>query len=247
MPSRIAFITNVHDYVGPPAVESLLSHGWAVFAHADVFGDSDARTRFEALHPQAHASASTDVADFVSEGLDRFGRIDALISNDVPKNIDREAETDNPFANFAAEIEKLLMAPARLVESALPAMKSAGAGSILLVTSGAPCVNPSMPAPYGYIAGRGATNALSSVLAGSLAPYGIQVNALAPYFLHSQFFFPVSDGEDADQKYADVLKQWIPMQRFGKPDEIGALVAFLVSGEAHFVSGQVIAFSGAGA
>jgi NAD(P)-dependent dehydrogenase (short-subunit alcohol dehydrogenase family) len=47
-----------------------------------------------------------------------------------------------------------------------------------------------------------------------------------------------------DPKYVQRLKEMVPMQRLGRPDEIGALIAFLASGKAEFVTGQVIAFTG---
>lgn len=86
---------------------------------------------------------------------------------------------------------------------------------------------------------------LAKSLAGELAPYNIKVNAVAPFLVYNQTFFPSEIGAE-DPKYSSLVKKMVPMQRFGAPEEIGSLIWQLASGELSFVSGQVIAFSGAG-
>ena len=68
----------------------------------------------------------------------------------------------------------------------------------------------------------------------------------SPLFLvYSETFFPSELGAE-DPKFASFVKKLVPMQRFGAPEEIGTLIWQLASGDMSFVSGQVIAFSGAG-
>ena len=245
MTEKVAFLTNALEYAGPPAADALIEAGWTIFCHDDAFATKDVRTAYESQFPGRIASPERDVATFAAEGLRRFGRIDALISNDIPKRTAPFREVSDLLQDFEAHLDSLLLEPVRLIRAALPAMKTAGAGSIVLITSGAPLRNPAMGGPHGYSVARGGANALVRALAADVARDGIQVNAVAPFLVYSQTFFPSDLGAD-DPQFAPMVNEMIPMQRFGRPDEIGALIALLASGSAQFVSGQVIAFSGAG-
>jgi len=254
MNRKIAFVTNVKEYTGPPAAASLAHAGWDVFCHDNSFISSEALTRYESENPGRYASAAQDAAAFVAEGLARFGRIDALISNDIPKGMTSQLkpkdvkaffDAGDSLLDFEAYLDSLVTMPVRLMRAALPAMKAARSGSIILVTSGAPLCNPAMGGPHGYTAARAAAHGLVKALASELAPLNIQANAIAPFMVYSQTFFPSDIGVD-DPQYAEILNQKVPMRRFGRPEEIGALIALLASGDIGFVSGQIIAFSGAG-
>src|SRR5581483_2620831 len=147
--------------------------------------------------------------------------------------------------------EALTVTPFRLCAAAARVMKPERRGQIVLVTSGAGVSNPVATFAEGmvitaYIAAREATNALARSLAVELAAFGIQVNAVAVSRLYSQTFFPSPLGAD-DPKFKAALEARVPMRRWGRNDEMSSLITLLTSGEATFVSGQVIAFSGAAA
>lgn len=247
MAARVAFLTNAREYAGPPTAAALTNAGWTLFCHDDAFASPDARSAYERDHPGQIAAEQQDAAAFVSDGLTRFGKVDALISNDIPKR------TAPPFSqladllqDFEQHLDSVLLEPVRLLRAALPAMRAARSGSIVLITSGAPLTNPSMGGPpHGYIAARAGAHGLVKALSVELAPLGIQVNAVAPFLVYSQTFFPSELGAD-DPQFAPFVNQMVPMQRFGAPEEIGTLIALLASGSVSFVSGQVVAFSGAG-
>jgi len=242
--SKVAFVSNAREYAGPPTADALTAQGWTVFCHDDAFVSAEARAAHERDHPGQVAACASDMAGFVQEGLDRFGRIDALVSNDIPKRTKPMFEAADPLQDFEQQLDSLLLEPVRLLRAALPVMKAARAGSIVLVTSGAPLRAPIMADRHGYVVARAGANTLAQVLAVELAPLGIQVNAVAPFLVYSQTFMPSELGA-ADPKFAPLL-ELVPMRRFGAPEEIGKLIAGLADGSKSFVSGQVIAFSGAG-
>lgn len=253
MTRKVAFITNATEYAGAPAATAYAKSDWEVFCHDDSFTSEHARLTFERENPGQTASDASNTTSFIATGLELFGRIDALISNDIPKDANNGGthinsadmlENDDLFNKFEQYVDSLLIEPVRILRLALPSMKAARSGSIVFVTSGAPLRSPPMTIAHGYSGARAGVNWLTKSLAAELAPFNIQVNAVAPFMVYSQTMFPSSIGAE-DPSYAPLVQQLVPMQRFGAPEELGALILRLTSGEMQFVSGQIIAFSGA--
>lgn len=88
-----------------------------------------------------------------------------------------------------------------------------------------------------YSAAKGALHAATKSLARELASRGITVNAVAPGIIDT------SMGQAAFD--AAAIAEMVPMKRAGKPEEVAALVAFLASEQAAYISGQVISINGA--
>ncbi len=88
-----------------------------------------------------------------------------------------------------------------------------------------------------YSAAKGALHAASKSLALELASRGVTVNAVAPGL--------IATGMIDGQFDAEAVKKLVPMQRVGRPQEVADLVAFLVSDQAAYISGQVISINGA--
>ena len=246
----VAIVSNATEYAGPGSVNMLAAEGFQMVCDDRKFAGAAIRDDYEAQHPGCVATAAASPEQLVREAIERFGQIDAVISNDFA-TIDGGAVDELGAPAFRAAFEALTVTPFRLCAAAAREMKRQRHGQIVLVTSGAGRTNPvSSFAPgdvrTGYIVAREAANALARCMALELAPFGIQVNAVAPYLLYSQTFFPSPLGA-ADPQFRDLLNARIPMGRWGRDEEIGALVALLASGRAAFISGQVIPFSGAGA
>ena len=87
-----------------------------------------------------------------------------------------------------------------------------------------------------YAAAKGALNSATKALALELASRGITVNAVAPGIIAGG----MAEGLDAA-----VIERMVPMKRAGTPDEVAALVAFLASSDAAYISGQVMSINGA--
>ncbi|PKP42113.1 MAG: 3-oxoacyl-ACP reductase FabG [Bacteroidetes bacterium HGW-Bacteroidetes-10] len=92
-----------------------------------------------------------------------------------------------------------------------------------------------LPGQTNYSAAKGGVIAATKALALEVAKKGVTVNGVAPGFITSDM---TSDLDEA------ALKKQIPVERFGKPEEVAALVAFLVSPEASYITGEIISING---
>lgn len=92
-----------------------------------------------------------------------------------------------------------------------------------------------MPGQTNYSAAKAALIGATKALAQEVAPRGITVNAIAPGFIDTDM--------TQDLPQADLVKM-IPAGRFGRPEEVAALTAFLVSDEAAYITGEVVSING---
>lgn len=95
-----------------------------------------------------------------------------------------------------------------------------------------------LPGQSVYSSTKGAVNSMTQTLAKELSPYGIRVNAVAPGFIQTEMLDHIP--EDKKEEY---LKN-IPLHRLGVVEDIAALVSFLASDAASYITGQVITIDG---
>jgi 3-oxoacyl-[acyl-carrier protein] reductase len=169
-----------------------------------------------------------------------FGGIDIVVAN-VGKSFAREASAMDD-ADFANSLDMNLWSTMRVVQRAAPHLIARGGGSITMISSiwgreagGAP----------GYNVAKAGVIALAKALARDYAVYGIRVNSVAP----GSILFPGGGWarrQKADPEgIRDMIKRELPLGRFGTPEEVGNVVAFLASPRASWVSGACFVLDGA--
>ncbi len=94
-------------------------------------------------------------------------------------------------------------------------------------------------AEVGYTASKGGVRSLTQVMCRELAGFGMRINAVAPGYVATEGM-----GLKGDPKLEEWLRFHCPMQRHGRPEEIGSVVAFLCSDEASFINGATIPVDG---
>jgi NAD(P)-dependent dehydrogenase (short-subunit alcohol dehydrogenase family) len=142
------------------------------------------------------------------------------------------------LADFANDFRLNAMGAALAVQAALPALKAtSGRTSVVLFSSVA--VAQGFAAHASISMAKGAVEGLTRALAAELAP-AIRVNAIAPSLTET----PLAAGLTGNPQIATSIAQMHALQRLGQPQDLANLAAFLISDQADWISGQVIAADG---
>lgn len=237
--NRVAVVTNVRHFIGLPIAEQLARHGARVVCHDESFADRAVGDGFKADHASLMVSHERQAADVIENVTAQFGRVDILVNNDAFPAIRAAIEEVNP-ADLRAALDALVVGPFIATQAVAPQMKERRRGKIICVTSAAPFRG--LPKYCPYVAARGGANALVVSLAKELAPFNIQVNAIAPNFVESPTYFPAT--LLADPESLRKITRNIPLGRLAKAEEIAPLAAFLASNGSDFITGHVLPVAG---
>ena len=138
-----------------------------------------------------------------------------------------------PEADWHHVVDTTLSGFFNVTQPLLPAMQLHRFGRIINMASVSGLKG--LPGQTNYSAAKGGIIAATKALAQEVARRGITVNAIAPGFIKTD----MTEGLDEA-----ALKKTIPANRFGTPEEVAALVAFLVSEEAGYITGNVVSING---
>ncbi|SDO09382.1 3-oxoacyl-[acyl-carrier-protein] reductase [Janthinobacterium sp. OK676] len=239
---KVALVTGGMGGLGTALCRRLHGAGFAVVAahtpgNARVAGWLDEQQAQQYyFHPLA-----LDVTDFaacgeaVSSVLAQFGRIDVLVNN---AGITRDQSMRKMELPHWSEVMRTnLDSLFNMSKQVLEPMLEHKWGRIINISS----VNGQKGAfgQCNYAAAKAGVHGFSKALALEVARHGITVNTVSPGYLRTQMVTAVP----TDIMETKILPQ-IPLGRLGEPDEVAALVAYLASDEAAFVTGANIAING---
>lgn len=191
----------------------------------------------ETLIVQADISDDADCRRLAQETLDKWGRIDILVNNAgtsvFADHHDLEALTGDDFRHIYS---LNVVGPYQMIRAVAPAMKQAGKGAVVNVSSIAAVTG--IGSSIAYAASKGALNTMTLSLARALAPE-IRVNAVCPGFIGTRWF---SDRMDADSfaKMVETQERITPLQRAGMPEDIADSVVFFCAEGAQHITGETL-------
>ena len=188
----------------------------------------------DAIALRANVANQKDVAAMFREAYKHFGHIDILVNNAGVvddayllmlnnDSLDRSLDINVKgyfYCSQQAALKMFKQKSGRIVNVSSVSSKLALAGQSV------------------YGATKGAVNSMTATLAKELAPYGIQVNAVAPGFITTEMIEAIPE-----EKKEEYLKN-IPMGRLGKVEEVAEVVNMLCSDVASYITGQVIVIDG---
>lgn len=180
------------------------------------------------------------VKNAVQEFEERHGAVEGLANIAGWDAVANFLDTDRALWDKLIKIN--LYGPLTMHHAVLRSMAARGFGRVINVSSDAGRVGSSGEAVYA--ACKGGVIAFTKTLAREMARKGITLNVLCPGPTDTPILQSFMGAGDAGIKIAEGLKRAIPLKRLGQPEDYAGMVAFLLSDEAEFMTGQVISISG---
>lgn len=243
--SKVAIVTGGSRGIGRAIASALAEEGCNLVVCArneEALHQSAAELRGKGVTVVpvvADVTTETGAKTVIDGALGHFSSFDILINNVGGSR--RKTFVEHGDDDWRAIIDLNLFSSIRMCRLAVPVFERQGSGVIINITS---IYGRELGGPCSYNAVKAAEIGLSKNLAHELAPKGIRVNSVAP----GAILFPGGAWDkrkrDDPDGIATIVEQTMPMGRFGKPEEVASVVAFLSSEKASLVAGACINVDG---
>lgn len=243
--NRLAIVTGGSRGLGLGIASRLLTDKWRVVI-ADIIAPAEILSDNLSWIP-CDVSIENDVAEFFKEIVSRYGRVDALINNaGIGGPSDNIANCSSQ--DFSRVLAVNLLGAFHMAKAAIPHLVATAPGSSIVNIGsmfGAQGVARGGP----YCASKGGIALLTHTLALELAPHGIRVNTLSPgnmlTMMHLEDIgFRANEMGVTAEQMEDQIRESVPLRRHGTGADVGNVVAWLLSDQASYVTGQNIPVNG---
>ena len=203
------------------------------------------QTGVEVFARPVDVTVYAEVRGWVAECRNRFGRIDICVTNAGGPPSKSFQETD--LADWQSAVQLNLMSTLYLSREVLPIMQKQNWGRLIMITS----MSVKQPVKGLILSNsvRSAVSGLAKSLANEYGKYNILVNNVCPGYTLTQRFEQIArrraavEGKKIEEVYEGINRE-VPLGRVGRPEEFAALVVFLASERAGYITGSTIAVDG---
>ncbi|MEU4434534.1 SDR family NAD(P)-dependent oxidoreductase [Nocardia rhamnosiphila] len=230
---KTAVVTGGASGIGLAIAQRLRSDGFHVAAlDRNAAAADDSAYRADVTDPDSIAEALGAVRE-------ELGPVTVLVNAAGVDGFKRFQNID--FAEWQRVIEVNLHGVFHTIQAVLPDMIEAGWGRIVNISSSS--AQSGQPFMSHYVSSKSAVNGLTKSLALELGPSGITVNAVPPGFIDTPMLRRSEERRLLGGTVEDHIQR-TPVRRVGKPEDIAATCAFLISEEAGYITGQIIGVNG---
>lgn len=241
--NKRVIVTGAAQGIGLACVRRLLDEGANILA-ADIrsWEDSTASQGLERgerlVYRQTDVTSRSEVEAMVAAAVEAFGGVDVLVSN-------VGAARKTPFLELSDKdlqegLQVNLVSMILCGQAAARQMQAQGSGGAIINMSSVNAVM-AMPGYTTYNVSKGGIEQLTRVMALELAPLGIRVNAVGPGTILTELARTAVLSDEAAKR---TILSRTPIGRFGEPEEVASVVAFLASEDAAYVMGETIFIDG---
>ena len=237
--NKVGFVTGGGTGIGLACARAILENGGRVVIggrRQDVVTQAAVELGKDAHAVRCDVTDQASVDAAVEVAVERFGALHLAVNS---AGVGGAGHVLNSTAEqFATVLDTNLTGVFRSMRAQARAMKKVGGGSIVNISSIAGALTHRYMSAY--CASKAGMNMLTRCTADDLGQYGIRVNAVMPGIVKTDLATPLWQNEGVVAEY---LRR-MPISRIGQPDDLGPFVAFLLSDEASWITGQCIGVDG---